>query len=118
MATRLSVPPTFQQVILKICSLVPQNNLLMNVLILGGAGMLGHKIFQHIRVFVDRGPEANVCGDAAILGQAVDAVVLATDADGTRHLSSRKAKEHSIRAGIRILGTVLHNRSFPIPERL
>jgi Mrp family chromosome partitioning ATPase len=61
-------------------------------------------------------PGAGVCGDAAILGQVADAAVLIIEADSTRRMSARKAKESLDAAGVRLLGTVLHNRSFPIPE--
>jgi Mrp family chromosome partitioning ATPase len=61
---------------------------------------------------------ANVCGDALVLGQASDAVILIIEAHSTRRLSARKAKEALDAAGVRLLGVVLHNRSFPIPESL
>lgn len=60
----------------------------------------------------------NVCGDAVVLGQATDALILVIEADRTRRLSARKAKEALDGAGVRLLGTILHNRSFPIPESL
>jgi Mrp family chromosome partitioning ATPase len=63
-------------------------------------------------------PGTIVCGDAAILGQVADAAVLVIEANSTRRLSARKAKEALDAAGVRLLGTVLHNRSFPIPETL
>jgi Mrp family chromosome partitioning ATPase len=63
-------------------------------------------------------PGAGVCGDAALLGQVADATVLVIEADSTRRMSARKAKETLDTAGVRLLGTVLHNRSFPIPEGL
>ena len=63
-------------------------------------------------------PGVNVCGDATILGQAADAVVLVIEADVTRRQSARKAKETLESAGVQILGTVLRNRSFPIPDAL
>lgn len=71
--------------------------------------------FQY--VLIDA-PGASVCGDAAILGQVADAAVLVIEANSTRRLSARKAMESLDVAGVRLLGTVLHNRSFPIPERL
>lgn len=63
-------------------------------------------------------PGAGVCGDAAILGQVADAAVLVIEANSTRKLSARKAKGSLDAAGVRVVGTVLHNRSFPIPEKL
>jgi receptor protein-tyrosine kinase len=63
-------------------------------------------------------PGAAVCGDAELLGQVADAAVLVIEANTTRRLTAHKAKESLEAAGVRLLGTVLHNRSFPIPEKL
>jgi receptor protein-tyrosine kinase len=63
-------------------------------------------------------PGTSVCGDAQILGQVADAAILVIEANSTRRLTARKAKETLDAAGVRLLGTVLHNRSFPIPEGL
>ena len=62
-------------------------------------------------------PGTSVCGDAQLLGLVADAVILVIEANSTRRLTARKAKESLDAAGVRLLGTVLHNRSFPIPER-
>jgi MinD-like ATPase involved in chromosome partitioning or flagellar assembly len=61
---------------------------------------------------------ANVRGDATVLGQVTDAVILVIEANETRRVAARKAKETFEAANIRLLGTVLHNRTFPIPEQL
>lgn len=63
-------------------------------------------------------PGANVGGDAQVLGQIADAAVLVIEANNTRRLAARRAKEALDSADVRLLGTVLHNRSFPIPETL
>ena len=63
-------------------------------------------------------PGTNVCGDAQLLSQVADAAILVIEANITRRLTARKAKESFEAAGVRLLGTVLHNRSFPIPEKL
>ncbi len=63
-------------------------------------------------------PGTSVSGVATTLGQASDAMVLVIEANETRRLSARRAKESLDGAGIRLLGLVLHNRSFPIPEGL
>jgi Mrp family chromosome partitioning ATPase len=63
-------------------------------------------------------PGTSVCGDAQVLGQVADAAVLVIEASSTRRLPARKAKEALEAAGVRLLGTVLRNRSFPIPEDL
>jgi succinoglycan biosynthesis transport protein ExoP len=56
--------------------------------------------------------------DAEILGQFADAAILVVEADKTRRTSAAKAKESLDFAGIKLLGTILNNRSSPIPEKL
>jgi Mrp family chromosome partitioning ATPase len=63
-------------------------------------------------------PGTNFCGDASLLGQITDATILVVEANSTRRLTARKAKEVLDAAGVRLLGTVLRGRSFPIPEKL
>jgi len=63
-------------------------------------------------------PGTNVCGDAPLLGQAADAVILVINANRTRRLTARKAKDTLLGAGVRLLGSVLCDRSFPIPESI
>lgn len=63
-------------------------------------------------------PGADVSGDAAILAQIADGTVLVIDAESTRRITARKVKESLEAAGIRLLGTVLSNRSFPVPKKL
>ena len=83
------------------------------------ADELKHRLTQ-LRTLFDYvlidAPGAGVSGDAAILGQTVNAAVLVIEANSTRRLTARKAKETLDAAGVRLLGTVLHNRTFPIPE--
>jgi Mrp family chromosome partitioning ATPase len=63
-------------------------------------------------------PGTSVCGDAQLLGLVADAAILVIEANGTRRLTARKAKESLDASGVRLLGTVLNNRTFPIPKRL
>jgi len=63
-------------------------------------------------------PGVNVSGDAQLLGQVADAAILVVEANKTRRLAARKAKETLDSAGVRLIGSVLHNREFPIPEQL
>jgi Mrp family chromosome partitioning ATPase len=97
------------------------NILADNGRVLLSADHLKERIGQLLDVFgyvlIDS-PGVNGGGDAQLLGQIVDAAVLVIEADSTRRLAARKAKEALDTAGVRLLGTVLHNRSFPIPERL
>jgi Mrp family chromosome partitioning ATPase len=61
-------------------------------------------------------PGTSVCGDAQLLGMVVDAAILVVEANRTRRLNTRRAKESLDAAGVRVLGTVLNNRLFPIPS--
>jgi len=63
-------------------------------------------------------PGTSVCGDAQLLGLVADAAILIIEANSTRRLTARKAKESLEAVGVRLLGTVLQNRTFPIPEKL
>ncbi len=63
-------------------------------------------------------PGTSVCADAQLLSQVADAAVLIIEAHKTRKSAARKSKDALISAGVRLLGTVLHNRTFPIPEGL
>lgn len=60
-------------------------------------------------------PGTSVCGDAQLLGLVAEAAILIVEANKTRRLTARKAKESLEAAGVRLLGTVLDNRTFPIP---
>jgi hypothetical protein len=55
---------------------------------------------------------------ASVLGQVMDGIVLALEANSTRRVTARNAKQTLDAARVRILGTVLNNRTFPIPEKL
>lgn len=72
-------------------------------------------VFEY--VIIDA-PGTSVCGDAQLLGQVVDAAILVIEANRTRRLTVRRAKDTLDAAGVVVLGTVLHNRTFPIPEGL
>jgi MinD-like ATPase involved in chromosome partitioning or flagellar assembly len=63
-------------------------------------------------------PGTSVCGDAQLLGQIADAAILVIEANSTRRLTARKAKETLDAAGVRLLGTILNNRTFAIPEAI
>jgi Mrp family chromosome partitioning ATPase len=63
-------------------------------------------------------PPIGSFSDATLLGQLADGVVLVLDANSTRRVTAKKAKETLEAANVRLLGTVLNNRTFLIPERL
>lgn len=63
-------------------------------------------------------PGANVGGDTPVLGQFTDGAILVIEANSTRKAAALKAKQSLDGTNVRILGSVLNNRTFPIPERL
>jgi len=67
---------------------------------------------------VVQAPPAAIYSDAALLGQFADGVVLVVRANATRKASARKIQELLAAANVRLLGVVLSERTFPVPERL
>ena len=63
-------------------------------------------------------PPVEESGEAVVLGPLVDGVVIVVSAHTTRRATARMAKESLETAQVRLLGTVLNNRTFPIPESL
>lgn len=63
-------------------------------------------------------PPVGMHNDAVLLGQRADGVVLVLEANSTRRVAARKAKEALTAANVQVLGTVLNNRTFPIPEKI
>jgi protein-tyrosine kinase len=61
---------------------------------------------------------AGLYADAVLLGQTADGVVLVLEANSTRWQAALKAKQVLEDAKVRVLGTVLNNRTFPIPEKI
>jgi Mrp family chromosome partitioning ATPase len=56
--------------------------------------------------------------DALMLGRMADGVVLVLRAHSTRRESARHLKQEFDDANVRILGAILNNRKFPIPETI
>jgi MinD-like ATPase involved in chromosome partitioning or flagellar assembly len=56
--------------------------------------------------------------DAVVLGQEADGVVLVLEANFTRRVAARRAKQTLEAGNARVLGTVLNNRTFPIPQKI
>jgi hypothetical protein len=63
-------------------------------------------------------PAAETSSEAALLGQLADGIILVLGAHSTRKATARKIKETLEGAQSRILGTVLSERRFPVPERI
>jgi Mrp family chromosome partitioning ATPase len=74
-----------------------------------------HAAFDYLLIDT---PGTSIRGDAQVLGRVADAAILVIEANSTRRLTARKAKDDLEAAGVHLLGTILHNRSFPIPGSL
>ena len=73
---------------------------------------------QEFRYILMDSPPVNLYSDAIALGQSADGVVLVLSANSTRKEAGRKAKESFEMAGSRVLGAVLNNRTYPIPQSI
>lgn len=63
-------------------------------------------------------PSANAGGEAGMLGQVVDGVILVIEANNTRRAAALRAKQNFDALNVPILGSILNDRLFPIPEAL
>jgi hypothetical protein len=64
---------------------------------------------------VIQGPVAGATSESAVLGQLADGIILVLGAHTTRRATAYKIKETLESAQARILGTVLSERTFPVP---
>jgi len=71
--------------------------------------------FEHVLVCA---PAVNRNPDSLLIGQLMDGVFLVLEADSTRREAARKVKEDLESANARLLGVVLNNRKFPVPESI
>ena len=63
-------------------------------------------------------PPTAESGQAMMMAQFADGFVLVLSAQNTRRASARRIKQAVEQAQVRLLGTVLSDREFPIPEAL
>ena len=63
-------------------------------------------------------PAIHLYGDAVLLGQMTDGIILVVGSNSTRRESARLAKESIEAAQVPVLGAVLNRRTFPIPEMI
>jgi protein-tyrosine kinase len=64
------------------------------------------------------GPPAGAGSEAVLLASLCDGMVLIVEANSTRRVTAQKAKERLHAAKGRLLGTVLSERIFPIPDQI
>jgi Mrp family chromosome partitioning ATPase len=63
-------------------------------------------------------PPIHSSADAVLLGQMAEGVILVVEANSTRREAARRAMQTLERANVKLLGVILNNRTFPIPEAL
>lgn len=63
-------------------------------------------------------PPAGLYSETALLGNLADGVILVLEAHITRRMAAQRARELLLSSNARLLGTVLNQRRFPIPERI
>ncbi len=63
-------------------------------------------------------PAINTANDGIVLGRAADGVVMVIKANSSRRETARKAIQELEGAKIRVLGAVLNQRTFPIPQKI
>jgi hypothetical protein len=76
------------------------------------------KLRNEFEYAVIQGPVAGISSEAALLGRLADGIILVLEAHSTRKAAARKIKETLEGGQCRILGTVLSERKFPLPERI
>jgi Mrp family chromosome partitioning ATPase len=81
-------------------------------------GALVRDLRDEFAYVVISAPPVGLYGDAVFLGQMADGVVLVLEANSTRRVAARKAKQTLEAVNVQVLGTVLNNRTFPIPEKI
>lgn len=64
------------------------------------------------------GPPASFQIDSTLLGRLADGAVVIVESGITRRETARKVTKSMAAANVRILGAVMNNRTFPIPEYL
>ena len=73
---------------------------------------------QEFRFALMDSPPVNIYSDALPLVQAADGVILVVAANSTRKEAAYKAKACFEDAGAEVLGVVLNNRTYPIPQAI
>jgi capsular exopolysaccharide synthesis family protein len=63
-------------------------------------------------------PALSVANDGIVLGRAAEGVILVLKANSSRREAALQAVQDLQNAGVRILGTVLNQRTFPIPQAI
>jgi hypothetical protein len=85
------------------------------------AELLGRRLNQLRSEFdgcVIQAPAAGTSSMAGLLGRLSDGLILIVEAHSTHRLAAQRAQSMLLAANAKLLGTVLSERTFPIPEKL
>lgn len=76
--------------------------------------------FEELRAQFDyvliNAPSMGMTADLTLLGQLTDGVIFVVEEHSTRRETAQQLKESLKEANVQVLGVVLNNRTFPIPE--
>ena len=73
---------------------------------------------QYFKYVLIDSPALSLGNEGIGLGRAAEGVVLVLKANSSRREAARKAVQDLQNAGVRILGAVLNQRTFPIPQAI
>ena len=73
---------------------------------------------QYFKYVLIDSPALSLGNEGIVLGRAAEGVVLVLKANSSRRDAARKTVQDLQNAGVRILGAVLNQRTFPIPEAI
>jgi hypothetical protein len=96
---------------------VPQISLMQGSGVRGTPARLG-ELRREFEYSIVQGPPAGESSDAVALGQSADGIVFVLAAHLTRRATALKIKATLEAAQVRVLGTVLSERKFPIPQSI
>jgi Mrp family chromosome partitioning ATPase len=77
-----------------------------------------HELRREFHYVLILAPPVARYGDAALLGQETDGVIVILESNLTRRETARIATQNLAAAKVQVLGAVLNNRTFPIPESI
>jgi len=77
-----------------------------------------NEVRRQFEYSIVQGPPVGESTQAAALAQCADGIILVLSAQRTRRAAARTIKQALEAAHVRILGTVLSDRAFPVPEAL
>ena len=100
---------------------IPAENFVPDKKLMFSPAWLGGRLSELGRQYeyaVIHAPPVGLYREATLLGSLCDGVILVLQAHSTRRIAARNVKEMLQTANARLLGTVLNERTFPIPERL